>query len=70
MRISRRFSLNSLRFVLHSQSISVCKQLDLKEPYDLDPYASPFFPIAEDLVAKAKLAGESGDEKSAMELYM
>jgi hypothetical protein len=46
------------------------RELDLKEPYDPDVYAAPFFPVAEDLVAKAKVAEESGDVKMAMELYM
>ena len=44
--------------------------MDLKEPYDLDEYASAFFPVAEDLEARAQTAADAGDNISACDLNL
>ncbi|KAI0171989.1 yellowish-green 1-like protein [Hypoxylon sp. FL1284] len=42
----------------------------LKRPYDWDEYAQCFFPKAEELVARAKVAEYQGDLQQASELYL
>ncbi|KAI2472160.1 yellowish-green 1-like protein [Annulohypoxylon bovei var. microspora] len=42
----------------------------LKRPYDWDEYAQCFFPKAEELVARARVAEDGGDKEKASELYL
>jgi hypothetical protein len=44
--------------------------MDLKEPYDTEVFASAFFPVAEDLVAKAGAAEAAGDTAEASDFYL
>jgi len=43
---------------------------DLKQPYDFELYAKPFFPVAERLESLAAEAEEQGDTAKASELYL
>jgi len=45
-------------------------QLDMKEPYDWDAYASVFAPHAEKLVARAEEAEKAGEIEKASVLYL
>jgi hypothetical protein len=44
--------------------------MDLKEPYDPEVFAAPFFPVAAELVAQGEVAEKAGKTAEASELYL